>query len=647
MGFFDDWLLPIFTTAVEVAQPELAPALEGTKDATALANAADITATAADAANIADTANAANMLNSANAGLNVGAMDTLGAGLGQSANQAIAAGQAGQVGSGLGLDAIQGAQAVQDAALTQGTNIAPGITSVNPATAGNPATAVNAGAPGVGIPANMPSPYADFNMAGPSSAYSPLTGTAAQAGAGLPTTVSGASDSALGRGFDKAMAWAEKNPIPAAMMAASVANGIFGQQDNTMPEKKPSALSKYKLGSNFQGSFPTPNVYKPRYAAEGGIMNSYAAGGLDSQSPMVAGMGNNTGYPQGMQDHTQYATPSQMPTSSSVINADYEQNTNPYTGEPVQRMAAGGIAGKGGATSDTPVYYDSSAGKYYTLQNSSPLGGMFGNIFGGDPQKTYIDSMGGVSNFTPQTVTPNVYTPGYDTTDTTTVPVSHVPMAQALNRTSQQIMDDSYGLLQQTAPQIAESMQAPTATTSAAQGGIMGYKGGGIPGPGIDTGEVSEDDPDFAFTSPYETAAGRLKKLYSKTHYGQKPPVAAPGLGKVNLVPANMQQQNAAQGGIMGAPNLGGYAAGGNPRLLKGPGDGMSDNIPATIGDRQPARLADGEFVVPADVVSHLGNGSTDAGAKKLHGMMDTVRKARTGRKAQGKQINADKFIPK
>ena len=102
-----------------------------------------------------------------------------------------------------------------------------------------------------------------------------------------------------------------------------------------------------------------------------------------------------------------------------------------------------------------------------------------------------------------------------------------------------------------------------------------------------------------------------------------------------------------AAGGIAGHSNLGSYAAGGNPRLLKGPGDGMSDNIPATIGGHQPARLADGEFVVPADVVSHLGNGSTDAGADKLHSMMDKVRKARTGSKKQGKQIKADKFVPK
>ena len=77
------------------------------------------------------------------------------------------------------------------------------------------------------------------------------------------------------------------------------------------------------------------------------------------------------------------------------------------------------------------------------------------------------------------------------------------------------------------------------------------------------------------------------------------------------------------------------------------PGDGMSDSIPGVIGGRQPARLADGEFVVPADVVSHLGNGRTDAGAKKLYAMMDRVRQARTGKKKQAPAVKTDKFIPR
>jgi hypothetical protein len=88
------------------------------------------------------------------------------------------------------------------------------------------------------------------------------------------------------------------------------------------------------------------------------------------------------------------------------------------------------------------------------------------------------------------------------------------------------------------------------------------------------------------------------------------------------------------------------FAKGGIAGLLKGRGDGMSDSIRATIADKQPARLADGEFVVPADVVSHLGNGSTDAGAKQLYRMMDKVRHARTGSKKQGKQIAAGGYLP-
>jgi hypothetical protein len=87
-------------------------------------------------------------------------------------------------------------------------------------------------------------------------------------------------------------------------------------------------------------------------------------------------------------------------------------------------------------------------------------------------------------------------------------------------------------------------------------------------------------------------------------------------------------------------------ASGGIAGLLKGRGDGMSDSIHATIADKQPARLADGEFVVPADVVSHLGNGSTDAGARHLYKMMDKVRHARTGSKKQGKQIAAGGYLP-
>jgi len=96
-----------------------------------------------------------------------------------------------------------------------------------------------------------------------------------------------------------------------------------------------------------------------------------------------------------------------------------------------------------------------------------------------------------------------------------------------------------------------------------------------------------------------------------------------------------------------GYSHLGDYSDGG--RLLRGPGDGVSDSIPATIANKRPARLADGEFVVPARIVSELGNGSTEAGARKLYAMMDRVQRARgktTGKGKVAKDTRSDKYLP-
>jgi hypothetical protein len=103
----------------------------------------------------------------------------------------------------------------------------------------------------------------------------------------------------------------------------------------------------------------------------------------------------------------------------------------------------------------------------------------------------------------------------------------------------------------------------------------------------------------------------------------------------------------AARGGNVQQYNLGGYSDGG--RLLKGPGDGVSDSIPAVIGNKQPARLADGEFVIPARIVSEIGNGSTEAGARKLYAMMDRVQRARaktTGKGKVAKNTKSEQYLP-
>ena len=135
--------------------------------------------------------------------------------------------------------------------------------------------------------------------------------------------------------------------------------------------------------------------------------------------------------------------------------------------------------------------------------------------------------------------------------------------------------------------------------------------------------------------------------LYGLT--GTKRTAATPGtateqpIGNVGSANGGLMQSYA--GGGLGS--LGGYSDGG--QLLKGPGDGVSDSIPASIGNRQPARLANNEFVIPARIVSELGNGSTDAGARKLYAMMDRVQKARGNTVGKGKvavDSKADKFLP-
>jgi len=159
-----------------------------------------------------------------------------------------------------------------------------------------------------------------------------------------------------------------------------------------------------------------------------------------------------------------------------------------------------------------------------------------------------------------------------------------------------------------------------------------------VGGAALGLGALAQDS-----SSPAAQAAAYRQQVLNWNARPVEAPIDGAAQGQAMLDP-----RFAAQGGLMslaGGGALGGYSDGG--RLLKGPGDGMSDHIPASISNKQPARLADGEFVIPADVVSHLGNGSTDAGAKVLYKMMDQVRRARTGNPKQGKQIKPQKFIPK
>lgn len=140
--------------------------------------------------------------------------------------------------------------------------------------------------------------------------------------------------------------------------------------------------------------------------------------------------------------------------------------------------------------------------------------------------------------------------------------------------------------------------------------------------------------PAAATATPYVAPWERAQAAAPQT----PAPAAASGVIAALPVPQYQGTQAMAQGGIAGMAHGGRYLAGNS--------DGMADEIPTSIDGKDPAALSHGEFVIPADVVSHLGNGNSEAGAEKLYSMMAKIRKARTGTEKQGKEIDADKFMP-
>jgi hypothetical protein len=183
-----------------------------------------------------------------------------------------------------------------------------------------------------------------------------------------------------------------------------------------------------------------------------------------------------------------------------------------------------------------------------------------------------------------------------------------------------------------------------TPVTSAEAKGIYGYAVGGpieqMSGQnaiGANTGYPMADINKGAYAAPWQTPVSQ------NIIAGSQDIAVDPYTGQEQRTSPAPQAQFA--GG--GLSDLGGYSDGG--RLLRGPGDGVSDSIPAMIGKKQPARLADGEFVVPARIVSELGNGSTEAGARKLYAMMDRVQKARgktVGKGKIAKNSRAEQHLP-
>ena len=187
--------------------------------------------------------------------------------------------------------------------------------------------------------------------------------------------------------------------------------------------------------------------------------------------------------------------------------------------------------------------------------------------------------------------------------------------------------------------------QGVVPTSGYASGGILS----GMPGAGLAKDFVGKISPSlgndlFGNSTPTNAmnpivARSMQQAQQAQQAQGPQQQIQAQGPQQAMQGPAPAPVQQAANGGIMHAQdsNLGGYAHGGIPRLLRGPGDGVSDDIPATIAGKQPARLADGEFVIPARIVSELGNGSTEAGGRVLQAMVDRIQARRSKTVGKGK----------
>ena len=390
---------------------------------------------------------------------------------------------------------------------------------------------------------------------------------------------------------------------------SSAGNFLKDNAKSAMAAASPLAMALASKQPNVPTASSGPNPYRYRFErgeanpfpslSRSGVEQSYfpnaryipyAGGGAVEVMSDANAIGANTGFPMADIQRGAYATPYQQPISQNVVTGASDTRVDPYTGE--ERLAEGGVAGK------NPLLVSPYSGEYLNEQpagapasaaapnNGSPTGSVVGDIgYGLQGLQGNFGLMGLLGEIANNAMMES----------SPTSPFS----ANAVNG-----MD-------------AQS-DAATASGAAAASGV---------GPGGAPGGAGGDG-----------GTGDAASAVGDGGVG-----VSGGEGEAN---GGLLRRKYAMGGLS---DLGSYSDGG--RLLRGPGDGVSDSIPAMIEGPKPqqARLADGEFVVPARIVSELGNGSTEAGARKLYAMLDRVQKARgktTGKGKVAKNTRADKYLP-
>jgi hypothetical protein len=347
-------------------------------------------------------------------------------------------------------------------------------------------------------------------------------------------------------------------------------------------------------------------MYRPIDNPTARTMYGFASGGPVEAMSDANSIGMNTGYPQADVNTGAYATPYQQPISRNVVTGVQGAGIDPYTGQA--QFAEGGAVDSYTYDPTTQLYVKKS-GEGATV--ASPTGGISGASAGGDrdPQLSQREN---------------------DWLDAeAAIPGARDARMASVDRTIGTLLGLVPGPFGAIAG-LANFANRGDLTTLA--GGVANFFSppGSQPNYGVPVDSRGTYSNNPMGQTSYESGEGNPGESGGFTNDAGGSEVS----GSLGF----------AQGGIS---HLGDYSDGG--RLLRGPGDGISDSIPAMIGKKQPARLADGEFVVPARIVSELGNGSTEAGARKLYAMMDRVQKARGKTVGKGKvaaNSRSAKYLP-
>lgn len=605
--------------------------------------------------------------------LEKGLMAGLGAYGGSGLGESLMGAGTGALSSAAGNTAASGVTQAVPVAATEGigTTVAQNAASAIPAGATNAVsqTAVDAFGSTIPNPAFSPiqtttvAPQLDF-----ANAYSQdqamQKAVADKLASATPMDRLGAGFNAATSSSDAALAFAKANKMPLGALGIAA---LSGSDDKNVPTPndpgmiRPYTYSRTKVPGvfdrtpndpmssrerqYFNDQYTARTPYKapgPEYMAEGGPVE-------DMSDANAIGM--NTGYPQADIRTGAYATPYQQPISRNVVTGVQGAGVNPYTGQ-AQFADGGSVTGTVGGYTYNPRtgLYTKPGGQGATTV--APTGGLSGasGDSGGSDAPNYVNPNVAKETFEEQSarnqklndflteVLPTVLSPF----STMARGLYSTPLAGGVANFFDPLgSQPNYGIPVENAGTYAG--MPPMGQTSYESGVGNPGEGGGFSQAEANNAAAQANSESGASSGDYGGYSGSTDSSGDGT--------GGEARGGLNLNGKYYPPQYA-QGGLAalaqgGMSNLGSYSDGG--RLLRGPGDGVSDSIPAMIGQKQQARLADGEFVVPARIVSELGNGSTEAGARQLYAMMDRVQKARkktVGKDKVATNSRAAKLLP-